>query len=112
VRSLLYINWERLYRVRGLGESRPWVTSLRGFIYGQRHHSSTCQTDKRAVVSNLSMPKKPRQRGESVISKSLVDERFLPLKSLDGTARREIVILIESSLDDLRKLCCAEIYVA
>ena len=46
------------------------------------------------MISNLAMPKKPRQHSKSLIRKSLVDEGLLPLKSLNSTARREIVVFV------------------
>jgi hypothetical protein len=69
--------------------------------YGQGSHSSIRKTHKSAVTRDLAVPKESRQHRESLICERLIDERLLPLKRFNGTARWKVVRIIEKRRDDL-----------
>ena len=51
-------------------------------------------------MTQPSIAEEPRQHGESARRQSLVDERLLPIESLDGRATRQRVFA-RRSIDDL-----------
>ena len=54
-------------------------------------------------MRDLAVPKESRQHRESLICERLIDERLLPLKRFNGTARRKLVRIVEKRRDDLRE---------
>jgi len=54
-------------------------------------------------MREFAVPEESGQHGESLICERLIDERLLPLKGLNGTARRKVVRIVEKRRDDLRE---------
>jgi len=54
-------------------------------------------------MRDLAVPKESRQHRESLICERLIDERLLPLKRFNGTARWKVVCIVEKRRDDLRE---------
>jgi len=52
----------------------------------QGRHFSGCQVDESAIIGNFPAPEQAREHRQSMVGKSLVNERFLALESFDGTA--------------------------
>jgi len=52
-------------------------------------------------MREFAVPEKSGQHRESLICERLIDERLLPLKGLNGTARRKVVRIVEKRRDDL-----------
>jgi hypothetical protein len=54
------------------------------WINGQRAHLASLRIEEAAMVRELSVTEEPRQHGKCTHCQSLVDERLLAVKSLDG----------------------------
>ena len=54
-------------------------------------------------MRELAVPEESRQHGESLICERLIDERLLPLKRFNGTARWKVVRVVEKRSDNLRE---------
>jgi hypothetical protein len=55
------------------------------------------------MMREFAVPEKSGQHRESLVRESLIDERFLPLKRLDGTAGGKVICAVEKRRDDLRE---------
>lgn len=55
------------------------------------------------MMRQFAIPKETRKHRQRVIGDGLIDERFLPLKGLNGTARWKVVRIVEKRRDDLRE---------
>ncbi len=74
--------------------------------HGQGSHSSIRKTHKSTVMRELAVTKESSQHRESLKCERLIDERILPLKGLNGTARWTVVRVVEKRRDDLREQFC------
>jgi hypothetical protein len=55
------------------------------------------------MIREFAMPKESRQHCQSVICKRLIEERFLPLKRLYGTAGGKVICAVKKWCDNLGK---------
>ena len=54
-------------------------------------------------MRDLAVPEESRQHRESLICERLIDERLLPLKRLNGTARWKVIRIVKKRRDNLGK---------
>jgi hypothetical protein len=55
-------------------------------------------------MRDFAVPEESRQHREGLICERLIDERLLPLKRFNGTARWKVVRIVEKRRDDLREI--------
>src|SRR6185312_3278917 len=53
------------------------------------------------MMRDLAVPKETRKHRQSLICEGLIDERFLPLKGLYGTAGRKVICAVKKWCDNL-----------
>jgi len=55
------------------------------------------------MMREFAIPNETRKHRQRVIGEGLIDERFLPLKRFNRTARWKVVRIVEKRRDDLRE---------